>query len=244
MKGGKDVTPEMWRAAQTYLHNAQRLDRANAYPCFEEAGILFQYAPYAMTGPSARRNLTPAEREANRTPVRNATVRKDGRRAVDMMFRGSSLPRCVTPRYADSVPSLLFAVWQYAQFSFGDFHSGARLRELARGGIGYGRFMAEFDNSSDEGIRACRAVITMGKRLTGDWSLPENGRSGEGRTIVYVGNMVSTVGYRTLLQVYVIINDTIAANATQAEYDDLQKRYADFRAAENAKFGTGVASYY
>ena len=233
--------PDRWAKAQKYLQQAQTRDRSNAWPCYEEAGILFRYAPYSLTGSSGNPDATPAEKEVTRNTVRNAAARKQGRQAINLILRGNGLPRYNYPQYQESVPDLLAAAWHYgfvediALRAGGMFTGFARVRELARSATSYGVFVTEYENNAAEGVRACRATIGMGKRLVGDWSLEEDFRAGKTMIMVLVGAAIVAIGYKSLVRVCTLSGDRAALELAQAESDAFAVRTADYKKAVTEK---------
>jgi hypothetical protein len=154
--------------ALDYLKRAGNRDRGNAWPLYEEAAVLFRFAPYSVTGPSGNRNASETQKEAIRQAVRNDEARQKGRRAIDRIVEGNRALRYDEPRYTSSVPDLLAAAWHY-RFPPNAEAGFARVRELARSAAGYGEFMAEFENKPEEAERAAWAAVRLGYRMIGDW---------------------------------------------------------------------------
>ena len=240
LDGKGDTTNEKRSVSQRYLQQAQAHDRGNAWPCYKEAALLFREARYDLTGPSARFDATPAQREASRAAVRGEATRRKGQRAIDLLGRGNHLPRYEFPVYRDSVPGLLEVVWRYGFALNHRTDPPFLIRELARSGVGYGQFMAD-ENNPAEGVRACRAVADMGYRLIGNWPLGDGIAMGDTAMTVAMGMGTCLSGFQYLLTIYNTLGDSAAADQVVAERDALNKRYAEYRKAYAAKISTLIA---
>jgi tetratricopeptide (TPR) repeat protein len=208
-----------WSVALEYLQNAEKHDRGNAWPLYEEAAILFRSAPYSLTGPSASPSATPEEKEKYRNAVRNDEARKTGRRAIDRIVEGNQLPNYTIPRYVGSVPTILSFAWRYLMAYELELGSFSRIRELARACGGYSQFQAEFENDAVESERAGWAGVGLGKRLVGNWPTTDDPITG--RTVVesLVGIAVTTIGYKCLKKSYEALGETDKAASLQVESD-------------------------
>ena len=228
-----------------YLHRAQARDRANAWPLYEEAALLFRRAPYSLAGPSAAEDATLAQKQAALAAVQNKAARTRGKQAVDLIARGNTAPRCTVPIYAESVPRLLEAVWNanttYVQ-TRPFFVSFSRQRELARSTTGYAQVMVR-ENNVGEAVRANRACISMGFLIRGDWSLEDTIRGG--KTIIErrVGIAICSIGYKGLIQTYQSAGDKAGAEAAQKEKDAFDVRYDAYRKSLMAKQETDDSIY-
>ena len=224
--------------ALEYLHQAQNRDRANAWPLYEEAALLFRLAPYSIVGPSGNRDATPKEKQAALDAVQNKEARQRGKQAIDQMVQGNGLPRYDVPRYEDSVPRLLEQAWNLNIIRFlGEnvFNGMSRQRELARSAMGYAQVMTQPENNVGEAVRANRATVGMGYRMVGDWSIDENFKTGKTIISVLVGIAICAIGYKGLVQTYETVGDKAGANAAQTESDAFQVRVSDYKKAMTAK---------
>lgn len=229
-----DLSPKPdtdWPAALDLLRRASARDKGNAWPLYEEAGVLFRDAPYSLTGPSGNPEASEKEKEARRAAVRTDAARKTGRHAIDLITEGNRAARYETPHYADSVPPLLDAVWHYVFPVIIPFSSFARIRELARSAAGYAQFVAESEKQPDEAERAALAVVGMGYRMIGDW--PTKDDPATGRTVIagLVGIAVAGIGYKYAEKVYETLGATGKLTALQAENAAFKKRVELYRKA-------------
>lgn len=233
-----------WPVALGYLHHAQVRDAGNAWPLYEEAGILFRSAPYSLTGPSESRNATEKEKEAHRAAVRNNEDRKNGRHAIDLLVQGNGAPQYVVPVYRPSVPDVLASVWHYRYFDLESLGGMARVRELARAGAGYAQFMASEEKDSGEAVRAAGAVIGLGKRIAGRWPEKDDPETGETVIQSLVGAAIVSIGLKSLQTVYETLGDSANADAARAETEALKLRIAVYQKAVQAIISGGDFAAY
>ncbi|MES2463658.1 MAG: hypothetical protein V4671_24065, partial [Armatimonadota bacterium] len=225
---------DKWSLALGYLRQAADRDRANAWPLYEEAGILFRYAPYSLTGPSGNPNATEPEKEMRRQAVRNDAARQSGRRAIDLVEDGNRAPRFEAPRYTDSVPKLLEAAWHFRRDFPNDLGNYARVRELARSCSGYAQFMAEFEKQPSEAERALNAVVGLGFRMIGDWPTEDDFATGETIIQGLVGVAVVGIGYKSREKLYEFQGNADKLAMAQAENAHFKLRVDAYRAAVTA----------
>ena len=235
--GNAEANPAPFAVSLNYLHQAQARDRANAWPLYEEAALLFRLAPYSLAGPSAAEDATPAQKQAALAAVQNKAARTRGKQAIDLVARGNTASRCTVPIYAESVPRLLEAVWN-ANITYVQtrpfFTSFSRLRELARSTMGYAQVMVR-ENNEGEAARANRACIGMGFLIRGDWSLEDTIRGGKTIMERLVGIAICSIGYKGLMQTYQNVSDKAGAEAARKESDTFKARYDAYCKAINAK---------
>ena len=234
-----------WPVALGYLRRAAARDAGNAWPLYEEAGILFRDAPYSMTGPSESPDTPEKEKEAHRAAVRNADARKNGRRAIDLLAQGNATPQYVIPRYTNSVPYLLAAAWHYQHaFDIDSLGGMARVRELARSGAGYAQFMASDEKDAGEAVRAANAVIGLGNRIAGNWPVKDDPTTGESVIQSLVGVAVVSIGLKSRLIVCETLGDSAGADAARAETEALKLRIAVYQKAVRAIISAGDFAAY
>ena len=247
-EGGTKPNADPFALSLRYLHRAQARDRANAWPLYEEAALLFRLAPYSVTGPSGDRSATPEQKQKLLQAVQNKEARQRGKQAVDRMAQGNGLPRYEVPRYEDSVPRLLSQAWRMNVIRLlgaNDFSGFGRLRELARSAVGYGQVMGQHENNEAEAVRANRACIGMGFRLIGDWSTEDDIAKGKTVILSLVGMAMCAVGYKGLIEAYQTAGNLAGANAAQKESDAFSARTADYNKARKAKIkNETIYGYY
>ncbi len=229
-----------------YLHRAQARDKANAWPRYEEAGLLFRLAPYSLTGPSGNRNATPKEKQATLDVVLNDAARKRGKQAVDIIVAGNALPRYEAPLYEESVPQLLAQAWKYNAFVHQSqqtaMEGSARLRELARSVMGYAEVMVGPEKNTGEALRASRALVGMGKKVIGDAPAKDDPKFGRYIMEPLVGIAITNIGYKTLIETLQKAGNTAAAESAQKESDDFKKSSDKYRADLNSYAFSGSAT--
>lgn len=229
-----------------YLHKAQARDRANAWPLYEEAGILFRLAPYSITGPSGNRDATPAQKQAALDAVLNDAARKKGKQALDRIVQGNAAPRYDIPKYKESVPLLLTQAWQYTHRFEVNFNGFGNSRELDRSAIGYAQVMQQHENNAGEAVRANRASIGMGFRMVGDWPTEDDAKTGKTMIEGLVGVAICAIGYKGLMRTYEAMGDKAALDAATRENADFQARVTEYKKAVTARmsiYSGGGTSY-
>jgi tetratricopeptide (TPR) repeat protein len=229
-----------WDNTRELLRQAQASDPGNAWPLYEEAFLLFRYAPYVLTSFDYNRVSSPEQFEARRAVVRTEDARKTGHRAIDLIVQGNGTRRYQIPIYRDSVPSWLAAAWSYAPYGFDVSkelsESYSRARALSRSGNAYALTMQE-EKNPDEAERAIRAAINMGKTIAGDWSLEDNPRTGQTVLQTLVGIVVSVISYRGgLVKLREIQGDAERLAKAKRESEAFQQRYDEFREASQRNF--------
>ena len=129
---------------------------------------------------------------------------------------------------------MLAAAWHYRFQFIGNFAGFGRIRELARSGIGYAQFMAEYEKNPTEAVRAAEAVIGLGKRIAGDWPIKDD--FVHGKTIVQslVGIAVAGIGYSGLVEICTMLGVSEANAAATKDYDDFKKQAAEYKKAITA----------
>ena len=247
-EGKEKPATEPFAVSLGYLHQAQARDKANAWPLYEEAALLFRRAPYSTVGPSGNPDATPQEKQAALNAVQNQEARQRGKQAVDQIVRGNGSPRYTVPRYKDTVPRLLAQAWDMNSIRFlsaPDFLSSSRLRELARSVVGYGQVIARHENNLPQALRAHRAAVGMGYRLIGDWSMDNDIRKGKSISVPLVGIAVCFIGYKFLVQTYQEANDKAGTVSAQKESEAFQTRVADYKKAVAAQIkDDSIYNYY
>ena len=206
--------------ARQYLLNAAKTDVQNGFFWYYLAALDLRATPYwkILNKPVTEREQAFSDVLAGATEA----DRKTARNAITLLERANAVPRYVPVRYRPAVPVLLACAWDYtARFTY-FFEEGARFRELARNAAGFAQVSSR-ENRTGDAVRAARAVIGMGHRLTGDWPVKDK-TPGDGALMrSLVGTALAAIGHDTLIKVYDAAGDEAGGRLAQAAYDAFRR---------------------